>query len=270
MPPIVPPIGNFRVYAGLYVEEDELSPSSTRYRIVEAIVHLALSLLETAKGRDSLANVARSIIRERDAAPGTRRRRPHHIYPDPVDGTKDSRKKMDYWIEKFLRSMRQGFPPVVICVTKGEAAAGKLHWGDDMAHYVASDAGIPDVSTGIIDNMVNTLSQRSTQLRSANRRTAVDVYDLFKFQMVISVAHEIVHFLTGFLTGTIEPHTPPGVNAAPYDQTTDGTGEAGRHWESQLLGGFVECWSELDHPLDLRQSGVPYLFASGSLSLIHI
>jgi hypothetical protein len=61
---------------------------------------------------------------------------------------------------------------------------------------------------------------------------------LFKFQMVISVAHEILHFLTGFLTGNLKPSTPKGVTAEPYGQPR--VGEAGRYWESKLLGGFVE------------------------------
>ena len=161
--------GQFEVYDGLEIGDCRLSPSSRKYRIVEAIVHLALSLLETEEGRDSLTEVAKSIIRARNATRGSRSRRPHHIYTDSLDN-------MHRWIERFLRSMRQGFPPVVICGTKGEAAADKVHWGDDMAAYIASDAGALHVSAGIIDNMVNTLSQRSTRLRSDDdEEIAVDV-----------------------------------------------------------------------------------------------
>ncbi|XXG99471.1 hypothetical protein Hte_005810 [Hypoxylon texense] len=77
-------------------------------------------------------------------------------------------------------------------------------------------------------------------------------YDRFKFQMVITVAHEIVHLLTGFLTGTARPLTPPGVSLRT-------AGESGRYWESILLGGVVEIFEDGSDPLRERQAGLPYL-----------
>ncbi|KAK4235063.1 hypothetical protein C8A03DRAFT_18136, partial [Achaetomium macrosporum] len=85
-------------------------------------------------------------------------------------------------------------------------------------------------------------------------------------QMTVSVAHEIVHFLTGFLTGTEEPHAPPEVTAAPYDDQRNNKGEWGRYWESILLSGFLEFWSSSSDPLGVRQAGVPYLFSVGSMA----
>lgn len=49
----------------------------------------------------------------------------------------------------------------------------------------------------------------------------------------------------------------------PYKRQKD-LGEAGRYWESIILGGFVECWSSASDPLGVRQPGIPYLFNPGS------
>lgn len=62
-------------------------------------------------------------------------------------------------------------------------------------------------------------------------------YNMFKFQMAITVAHEVIHHLISYLTGKKQPHTPPGVSLASYGNTA--TGESGCYWESRLLGGVL-------------------------------
>jgi hypothetical protein len=232
----------------VYDQDGELSPDTTRYRIVEAAVHLALCLLETSKGRRSMVDVATAIIQERD----DHRPQPlHHIYQDDLQN-------MPNWIRTFLQRMRNDFPAVKIHkAVKGEASAERYDWGNNMNQYIAGEAGVLWMSEAILSNMTYLYENRTIP---GNRYS----YKLFKFQMVISVAHEIMHFLTGFLTGSVKPSTPKGVTAQPYG--TSRIGEAGRYWESMLLGGFVEFWSEPDHPLGRRQPGVPYLFKSGSRS----
>ncbi|KAK4099870.1 hypothetical protein N658DRAFT_539110 [Parathielavia hyrcaniae] len=206
-----PSIGALKVYGE---NGQELDPTSTRHRIVEAFVHLALCLLETEEGQNSLAEVATTIIKEREGTSGTRSWRPRHIY-------RDSLANMPYWIRVFLRT-----------------------------------AGHLEVSQAIISNM--------TYVRQ-HPEDAADAYDLFKFQMAITVAHEIVHMLTGFITGTSLPDTPPNVNVKPYIKKYGKgvQGEAGRYWESIILGGFVEFWSVPNHPLGMQQAGEPYLFLPG-------
>ncbi|KAK3293435.1 uncharacterized protein B0H64DRAFT_212934 [Chaetomium fimeti] len=227
----------------------ELPPSSRRYRMVAAMIPLALSLLETREARSSLARVATDIIEAREGMTGvSRRRRPPHIY-------QGSRDNMGDWVDAFLRSLRENFPSIHISrAVEGEAETWKFDWGRDMRDYVASDAGRLYLSAAIIDNMGNAQDQSPAVAR--------DSYDLFKFQMVISIAHEMVHLLTGFITGTREPNTPPRITAEPYNNQHD-VGEAGRYWESRFLGGFVEFWSEPSNPLRARQAGVPYLFEAG-------
>ncbi|KAH6844654.1 hypothetical protein B0I37DRAFT_166178 [Chaetomium sp. MPI-CAGE-AT-0009] len=122
------------------------------------------------------------------------------------------------------------------------------------SYQAGREAGVLYVKDSIIMNMV--------YVRGQPEEVAGSSYDLYKFQMVVSVAHEIVHFLTGFLTGTMRPHTPPGVTAEPYGNKPK-SGEAGRYWENDFLGGFLEMWSLPDDPLGARQPGVPMLFLSG-------
>jgi len=88
-----------------------------------------------------------------------------------------------------------------------------------------------------------------------------DSCNMFKFQMAITVAHEVNHFLIGFLTGRMKPPTPPGISLASYGNTS--TGESGRHWERMLLGGVVEFYEEIQDPLGNMQAGTPYLIADG-------
>ncbi|KAH6649498.1 hypothetical protein F5144DRAFT_479665 [Chaetomium tenue] len=245
-----PAVGNLEVTLVEGREEELLPTTSTRYRITEAIIDLALALLETPEGKQGLADVATAIIQERDNTPGSLRRRPPHIYRDSVEN-------MPFWIDRFLRCMRRNFPPVFIKPTDGEAAAVKRTWGKSMEDYQAGgDAGHLEIRDSIISNMV--------YARQQTPDVAGDSYSHYKFQMVVSVAHEIVHFLTGFITGTAVPHTPPGVIAQPFP-VSQNNGEAGRYWERELLGGFLEMWSVPDDPLELRQPGEPFLFLSGPL-----
>jgi hypothetical protein len=243
----------------VYCEEDgnntELPQESTQYRIVEEVIHLALSLLETQEGRRSLVDVATEIIQPRNNSQLSSPRRPRHIY-------RDSMQNLPQWIERFLRSMRNNFPPVGISdEVDGEADAEPHNWGHDMAQYDAgAAAGFLWLNKGIINNMTDAWQQGQGQPH------AQSAYDLFKFQMTISVAHEIVHLLTGFLTGPDQAHTPPEVTAAAPLNTKGNKGEAGRNWERKLLGGSLEHWSSNTDPLQVRQAGVPYLFNAGDPS----
>lgn len=235
-------VGNLIVYTNEPGEYVELPSTSTRYRIVEAAIHLGLSILETSEGRRSLAEVATAIVRAR-----RNRKRPQQ------DVYQGSLEDMPIWIRRFLASMRENFPAVFLSdEVEGEAEAERLEWANDMREYDAGLAGNLYLSRVLIDNMV---------YARQNYNVAGDSYSMFKFQMGISIAHEIVHLLTGFVSGTPRPDTPPSITLDPYG--TRRRGEAGRLWESVLLGGVVEFWSSNDDPLGVRQAGMPFLFADG-------
>ncbi|KAF4438871.1 hypothetical protein F53441_12692 [Fusarium austroafricanum] len=235
-------IGDLRVFHGKTGHYDELPSSSTKYLIAEAIIKLGLSILESPEGKGSLVQVAQAILRE-----GSQSTRFSHIYRDSPDN-------MPYWIGKFLTSMRGNFPTVYISANvQGEAEAERYEWGRDMRSYDAGVAGNIYLSKVMIDNML---------FARENCEIAGDTYNLLKFEMGVSVAHEIVHLLTGFLTGGYRPVTPREVALEAYAEGRKG--EAGRYWEGILLGGVVESWTKGTDIMGVRQAGTHYLFETGS------
>ena len=80
-------------------------------------------------------------------------------------------------------------------------------------------------------------------------------YRVFVFQMAICVAHEITHTLTGFLTGSARPPSPPTVAVPGMNK-----GEAGRWWELEALGGISEFYAKPNDRRNANQAGTPYIF----------
>lgn len=111
-----------------------------------------------------------------------------------------------------------------------------------------------DLNMVIIDNMIFA--------RQAPKEQAGDTYELLKFQMIITIAHEICHCLTGYLTGSDRPLTPPTVSLGGYGMPR--SGEAGRYFEGSLFGGVVEFYDDKEDPMGRRQAGVPYLIDDGT------
>ncbi|KAF5612851.1 uncharacterized protein FSUBG_1081 [Fusarium subglutinans] len=223
-------VGNLQIYYGATDRYEPLPSTSTRFKVAEAVVKLALAILESPEGKESIVKKNPFV----------------HIYREPLED-------MGYWVGKFLESVKEDFPLVYISENvAGEAEAERLPWGRELRNYNAAIAGRVFLSKVIIDNMVYAREKHEI---------AGITYNLFKFQMGISVAHEIIHLLTGFLTGESRPDTPPGVTMDPFGSRD--TGEAGRYWEGILLGGIVECWANKNDIMGVRQSGTPYLFETG-------
>lgn len=88
-------------------------------------------------------------------------------------------------------------------------------------------------------------------------------YESFMFLMAITVAHELCHLYVGLFTGYDRPQTPEDVSFLPelFNQSFEGDiiGESGRAWEGMVLGGIVECFADLKHPLKAHQPGIMYL-----------
>ena len=74
--------------------------------------------------------------------------------------------------------------------------------------------------------------------------------------MVVSVAHELGHCFTGYITGDPGAVTPPSISVPGLDG-----GEAGFYWEAQAFGGVLQMWSDPLRPSDPDQPGIPYLFS---------
>lgn len=220
-------VGGLEVYAMKNGEPELLPSNSERYLIVEGIVHLALSLIENPAGRNSLVQVATTIVNHRNNPPGKKRKPVPHAY-------KYSLGEMPHWIDKFVQGLRSNFPQVSIyhMDSRSDAAAIKQDWEHNMTDWNPKSAAYMYVSDMIIHNMAH--------IRRQPPNIARDNYNKFKFQMVIAVVHEITHILTGYITGQAEPLTPPTVTLELYGDTRKG--EAGRHWEGMLLGGVVEFY----------------------------
>ncbi|TPX11442.1 uncharacterized protein E0L32_007861 [Thyridium curvatum] len=150
---------------------------------------------------------------------------------------------MDEYIDLFLQRMRSGFPEVYVMHSKGEAVTVRYNWAgrnDRLEDYQPVDAGQLRLSPRILQNMTATRNN--------------DTYNVYMFQMTISVAHELGHFLTGFLSGTGRPVTPDEVGVP------GAAGEAGYFWESLALGGIVDFFADQSDPNNVEQPGVPYIF----------
>lgn len=77
------------------------------------------------------------------------------------------------------------------------------------------------------------------------------------FCISVFLAHEFVHCFTGFLTGSAQPGTPPGLNASPYSDTEHG--EAGWYWTRHTFGGLGHVWFDKDAPAEPSHFGIPTL-----------
>lgn len=92
---------------------------------MEEIIHLALRVLETPEGRESLADIATRIITTFDRAD----KRVPHLFKGKVD------RDMQQCIDDFLRKMRSNFPIIYLTKMSAEGAATRRDWGKDMAKY---------------------------------------------------------------------------------------------------------------------------------------
>jgi hypothetical protein len=122
-------VGSLKIYTETQKNKiEELPAKSTRYRAVESIIDLGLSVLETPEGRESIVNVAVATITQR------RGKKKHHLYGN------HSLDDMPMWINEFLTRLRGSFPDIYIVKMEGEGMAIKYEWGDDMASYYPKSA----------------------------------------------------------------------------------------------------------------------------------
>lgn len=240
----IPTISSLEIYTdeGQVIGDNKrLASTSTRYIEVERCIHLALRILESPDGIDSLSKTAIFIIEE------SRERKKPTLY-------QGSFADMPKWITFFLTKMRSSFPMTYLSHMEGEALACRQ--ANDikaLKDFSPKHIGYMDVNRYIVNNII-----------AAEQRGDTKNLKLFRFEMSISIAHEIVHFLTGFLNGekADKMFTPPEVGARGY--TTGKRGEAGRYWEELLLGGQTELWQNAADPAGVHQAGIPYLFVDGT------
>ena len=107
-------VGSLKIYTETKEDKvEELPAKSTRYRAVESIIDLGLSVLETPEGRESLVNVAVATITQR------REKTKHHLYGN------HSLDDMPMWINEFLTRLRGSFPDTALQIVSISILARK-------------------------------------------------------------------------------------------------------------------------------------------------
>ncbi|KAK3902096.1 hypothetical protein C8A05DRAFT_15800, partial [Staphylotrichum tortipilum] len=212
---------------------------STRFTIVRELAKRAFAIHKTPKGLTTLARLGREVVEARIKAasekgmPATQL----HIYRGSLDN-------MGTWINTFLWRLEHGFPEIHLKrLGTATAETNKMSWGYDMAAYQPRNAAWIVLNSTVIENMA---SLRGT---AHHRRDGTSPYEIMEFEMTVSFAHEMVHLLTGYLTGDVTPHTPPHLTAGGYEELDhpDGPrGELGWYWEHGFLGGILEFWAKKD------------------------
>ncbi|KPM43931.1 hypothetical protein AK830_g2652 [Neonectria ditissima] len=225
----------------------QLTPDDKRFEAVAAGIHVALALLESPAGKSWLVRTATLILEDRIEG------KDPHTYTDRPE-------RLPYWVDQFLQEMRSDFPKVYLTNTvRGEARMKKWDWGRDLRRYNAKAAGILQISKMLVDNMV-AVGQKILTYKTTSEegyKNCMINWETYIFQLGISLAHEIVHFLTGFLTGSQFPDTPPAVSYSGFKDNRKG--ESGRYWEGYLMGGIVDFYADPGDPLGSLQAGVPML-----------
>ncbi|RBR15189.1 hypothetical protein FVER53590_08616 [Fusarium verticillioides] len=76
------------------------------------------------------------------------------------------------------------------------------------------------------------------------------------FLLSISVAHELLHILMGFMFGDSERLTPPVINHPPGIPRGPRAGESGRYWEAKFFGCVVKAHHDPRDPRGSNQAGI--------------
>lgn len=80
--------------------------------------------------------------------------------------------------------------------------------------------------------------EKEVHATSADKKAMQTNYDNSIFQVAVTLAHELCHLFTGFLTGSDRPRTPENVTVP--GQGTEMSGEHGWAWEYKVLGGCTQ------------------------------
>ncbi|KAK4033023.1 hypothetical protein C8A01DRAFT_19973 [Parachaetomium inaequale] len=266
MPPVEQPTVK-PMKIGFYIDRPESAPSDEEEQLIKgalnSAVSLALDMLEQkhlaffqalvwigaeAVERWGDVNDPKQIIYPTRPRKGKQQK---YLYERPSD------KEMARWVRFFLRQLRHHFMPCVVGnITDAEAMTSRVDWAEQARAKCRSE-GNEQPSNGDImqrwdpDNageMFHDLAPMhcfakawSTYLAAKKtgdpllpQYTAIYHAEL-AFQ-AITVAHELTHFFTCFLSGYESVRTPVSVAPGP-GHVAGGRGEAGKMLELLALGG---------------------------------
>ncbi|KGQ06474.1 hypothetical protein BBAD15_g8209 [Beauveria bassiana D1-5] len=180
---------------------------------LESALDVALCLHETPEGIQALTDLGVLIVQ------GLFRLGNGHTF-----GNRNM-SEMRRHVILFLQIVRRRFPQVYIRSSgRSDAITDRRMWGTDVDDYDPKVAARFYVRDWIVDEVIRDPSRAN----------------IFKFHLVIALAHEIVHLFVGYLTGDPNVLTPPNLSARGHGSST--AGESGNYWERTFLGGTLEMW----------------------------
>ncbi|KAI0472893.1 hypothetical protein GGR56DRAFT_652355 [Xylariaceae sp. FL0804] len=217
-----PRIGSLRVYR--YDDNTgrvyNFSPDDPAFQCVAAIVGFGVDLLTSPAGSSALCRTGRkNLSKLHSTRPGLTFRM--------VD-------EMENYVNDFLYQTHESFPAVIVRKLRSETArTQKATWniGPNL-HFEPKRAGLIELNSLFISRVVH-LCQRSMLNPEAHAR-----FRTLIARLGITMAHELCHLFTNYLTLCFDVHTPPGVTYGPYGAAN--VGESGRRWEGYAFGGFID------------------------------
>ncbi|KAK7727631.1 hypothetical protein SLS63_007073 [Diaporthe eres] len=199
-------------------------------------VDLALRLLEEGRGNRVLVGVGMQIVAERrfEAARAGRGRPEVGIYRGE------------------LKDM-----PIAVVYIHQCLVDGLIRSKNSVEQYTKEqDALNAEIQNGSIE-MDNSSTRAELQRLQDAQANAQMSLERAIFCISVFLAHEFVHCFTGYLTGSAQPGTPPGLDALPYSDRKHG--EAGWYWTKHTFGGLAHVWFDKDEPAEPGHFGLPML-----------
>ncbi|EWZ86013.1 hypothetical protein FOWG_11082 [Fusarium oxysporum f. sp. lycopersici MN25] len=238
-------LNNFRVLDQSQpdpVNTPDLPQSSRTFRVAAFVFHLGMSMLESRRGREALVMLISDAWRASD-----RRAQKTFI---PKSNFQTDLNEARRFVDTFLAKCRAEPPNIIISdrIT-GEGLAQRVDWpsilGSQIGDYNPKWAAMFRLNKTVVDSAVN-----AAELRD------VEALQKILFLLSISVAHELVHMLMGFMFGDSERLTPPVINHPPGTPRGPRAGESGRYWEAKFFGCVVEAHHNPRDPRGSNQAGI--------------
>ncbi|KAJ0124721.1 hypothetical protein J7T55_006062 [Diaporthe amygdali] len=217
-----------------------LQPTSRYFRITVFALHRALSMLETSRGRYVLSNIG---VEECESW-GPRAAKSLVFKQNP----KANPNAMKDYVNEWLQKLRRNAPTVTISDRiQGDGVTQRLDWGNSPSEYIVTKAVLFRVNKILLDNIIT----------AANRKNTAN-FERSLFFLTLTIAHELIHVFTGYITGDALRNTPPAVNHPRGLSGSMRPGEAGRAWERGFIGYITKSYFDSNDPLGTAQAGIMY------------
>ncbi|KAG7108352.1 hypothetical protein HYQ44_012505 [Verticillium longisporum] len=169
-------------------------------------------------------------------------------------------RQMGAYVAIFLRDVAADFPR-------------SLFWNGDLNQLRPKGLGALYFNRNMVLSMAAAAAQGGGSSPQAKKMSARHRSHLFMFSL--AMAHELTHLFVAYLAqGNLEDaaYTPPEVSFANYGSVPGDAGEvrgeSGRWLESQLWGGAIEFYRDIED--DDGQTGIPFIhYESGQSRRIH-